>query len=146
MIRNTKDVAERFGVSMEPQLLAAFDAALISSGYECRSEAVRDLARRWLADRAVGAGRNPAIGVLSFVYDHDRHELSHRLAHLQHQHHTAIVTTVHVHLDARLCLEVLIIRGRAERVRAVADQIIALKSVQQGRLTLLALPATEKGE
>jgi len=129
---------------MEPQLLAAFDAAVAAAGYDCRSEAVRDLARRWLADRATGAGRSPAVGVLSFVYDHGQHDLSHRLTHLQHEHHTEVVTSLHVHLDRSTCLEVIILRGRAGRLRQIADRLIALKSVQQGGLALLAEPRTGK--
>ncbi|MEO0086305.1 MAG: ribbon-helix-helix protein, CopG family, partial [candidate division WOR-3 bacterium] len=71
------DSAVRFGVSMEAGLLEEFDRQIAEAGYNCRSEALRDLARHWLAGRRLKAGRGAAVGVLSFVYDHERHELSH---------------------------------------------------------------------
>lgn len=143
---NTKtnhDSAVRFGVSMESGLLEEFDRQIASAGYNCRSEALRDLARHWLAGRRLRTGRGPAVGVLSFVYDHERHDLSHRLTGLQHEHHAEIVTTIHVHLDARTCFEVLILRGRADRIQAIADKLTAIKSVEQGRLTLIPTTGTD---
>lgn len=127
----------RFGVSMEPGLLAEFDRQIGDAGYGCRSEALRDLVRLWLAGRRLKAGRGSVVGVLSFVYDHHRHDLSQRLTAMQHEHHTEIVTTIHIHLDAHTCFEALILRGRADRIQAIADRLTALKSVEQGRLTLI---------
>ena len=141
-MKTTKDEAgaSRFSVSLEPGLLSAFDRFMAGSGYDCRSKAVRDLIRNRLAQDDVEAGKTPAIGVLTFVYDHEKYELAHRLVHLQHDHAAEIVTSVHVHLDARNCLEVLIMRGRGDRLKATADSLLALKGVRQGLLTLT--PAT----
>uniref|UniRef100_A0A7C4GFW7 Putative nickel-responsive regulator n=1 Tax=candidate division WOR-3 bacterium TaxID=2052148 RepID=A0A7C4GFW7_UNCW3 len=136
--------AVRFGVSMENELLDEFDRQIAAAGYTCRSEALRDLARHWLAGRKLQTGRSGAVGVLSFVYDHHRHDLSQRLTGLQHEHHTEIVTTIHVHLDARTCFEVLILRGRADRIRAIADRLTAVKSVEQGRLTIIPVGRARK--
>jgi len=137
--------AVRFGVSMESGLLAEFDRQIASAGYACRSEALRDLARHWLAGRRLRAGWSSAVGVLSFVYDHHRHDLGQRLTGLQHEHHAEIVTAIHVHLDVRTCFEVLILRGRADRIQAIADRLTALKAVEQGRLTLIPTPSVKKG-
>lgn len=123
---------------MHTSLLERFDAELKAAGYNCRSETLRDLIIGWLASRAIHKERGQAVGVLSFVYDHNRHNLSHRLIHLQHQHHTRVVATIHVHLDCSSCLEVVILRGRVEALRRLADHLTAIKSVQQGSLTLLA--------
>jgi CopG family nickel-responsive transcriptional regulator len=43
---------------------------------------------------------------------------------------------VHVHLSRHLCLEVLIMRGKAKELRKVADGLIAAKGVQHGKLVL----------
>jgi CopG family nickel-responsive transcriptional regulator len=59
---------------------------------------------------------------------------------VQHEHHTEVVSSSHVHLDRHDCLEVLILRGSADRLQKLADQLLALKGVRQGSLSLT--PAT----
>ena len=58
------------------------------------------------------------------------------LTDIQHDHHEVILSTVHVHLDHHNCLEVLIVRGRAGVIRAIADKLIAAKGVKHGKLTV----------
>jgi CopG family nickel-responsive transcriptional regulator len=128
----------RFGVSMADDLLAAFDALIAAKGYANRSEAVRDLVRQALVDRAWESGRGAAVGALCLVYDHHARDLAHRLTHLQHEHVSEIVSTLHVHLDTEHCLEVLVLRGKAKAIHAIADRLIAMKGVQHGRLLMTA--------
>jgi CopG family nickel-responsive transcriptional regulator len=131
--------AVRFSVSMEPELLAGFEALLRKTGWS-RSKAIRDLVRNRLAESELERGSGPAVGVLAYVYGHDQPDLAHRLMHVQHDAHAEVVSSTHVHLDRHDCLEVLILRGPADKLRKLADALLALKGVRQGHLTLT--PAT----
>jgi CopG family nickel-responsive transcriptional regulator len=126
----------RFGVSMEGELLRAFDALIASKGYANRSEAVRDLVRQELVRTQWKEGRTPAVAALCLVYDHRVHDLTHRLTHMQHDHVSEIVSTMHVHLDDDNCLEVLVLRGKARDLQRMADQFIATKGVKHGQLVM----------
>ena len=53
----------RFGVSLEEDLLAAFDLSIGGMGYQNRSEAIRDLIRDHLIQKKVGQGDSEVIGV-----------------------------------------------------------------------------------
>jgi CopG family nickel-responsive transcriptional regulator len=128
---------ERVGVSFEPELLAGFDAMLRERGYASRSEALRDLVREALAKQSVGSGTGQALGTLTILYDHDASGLSHRLMHVQHEHHAEVMSTLHVHVDERNCLEVLLIRGERGDVKLLAERIRALKGVALGELVLV---------
>jgi CopG family nickel-responsive transcriptional regulator len=55
---------------------------------------------------------------------------------MQHEHHHQIISTLHVHLDHSNCLEVLVMRGKAEAVRGIADRLIAAKGIHHGKLTI----------
>ena len=101
-----------------------------------RSKAIRDLVRNRLAESELELGTSPAIGVLAYVYGHDQPDLARRLMHLQHDACAEVVSSTHVHLDRQDCLEVLILRGPADRLRRLADALLALKGVRQGHLTL----------
>lgn len=74
------------------------------------------------------------VGTITVVYEHHEHELANTLAELQHRHCQNIVCSTHVHLDAHNCLEVIIIRGRADDVQNVADTLISTRGVKHGKL------------
>ncbi|HDL77791.1 MAG TPA: nickel-responsive transcriptional regulator NikR [Lentisphaerae bacterium] len=131
-------MTERFSVSLEPDLLKEFAAFLRRHGYRNRSEAVRDLIRRALINDRWQAG-GEVVGVLTLVYDHHQRDVQDRLTAIQHDNLGLIVSSTHVHLDHDNCLEVIILRGRASRVRKVSDSLISLPAVKDGNLVVTAL-------
>jgi CopG family nickel-responsive transcriptional regulator len=131
----------RFGVSLDKRLLAKFDRLNARKGYANRSEAIRDLIREGLVREQWELGDTEAVGTLTLVYDHETRELEERLTELQHAHFQAIVSTLHVHLDAHHCLEVLILRGKAALLKSIADRLIGTRGVKHGTFS-----ATAEGE
>lgn len=131
---------ERIGVSLEGELLERFDELIAEKGYANRSEAIRDLIRDALVQRAWAGGKNgdERVAVTALVYDHDSTGLSQKLAHVQHENHRAVVSTLHVHMDAHHCLEVLVLRGKAREIQAMGESLISTKGVKYGRF----VPAT----
>lgn len=126
----------RFGVSVEPTLLGDFDAILKRQGYATRSEAVRDLVRKMIADDRMSEGNPLVAGTLTIMFDHDIHDLQHKLTHFQHHHAAEIGATMHMHLDKERCLEVVVVKGRLKQVKALADKIKAIKGVLRGELVI----------
>ena len=114
---------ERVGVAFEPELLRDFDMLIRRKGYASRSEAVRDLVRRSIIESDIKDDDASVIGTLTIIYDHDAPGVTDRLLDLQHHHHADIMSTMHIHVDERSCLEVLIVRGRSRAVRTLADNI-----------------------
>lgn len=125
---------KRFGVSMEDDLLDRFDELIADRGYTTRSEAIRDLVRAELVNTEWSDPEAEVVGTLTIVYEHHEHELANALAELQHQFHELIVCTTHVHLDAHNCLEVIVVRGRSEAVRHIADTLTSTRGVKHGKL------------
>lgn len=125
---------ERVGISFEPELLSRFDRLLSSQGYRSRSEAIRDLVRRAILESELRELKGDVVGSLTIIYNHDEGDVNNRLLHLQHQHGSEICSTIHVHLNEHMCLEVLVLRGRAEDIVHLADEIRALKGVKHGEL------------
>ncbi len=132
---------ERFTISIDPELIAAFDAFIAQKGYENRSEAVRDLIREELAaqrlQEAESAG--PVVACLSYVYDHDERRLASRLVDAQHRLHHMSRATMHVHLDSHECMEVMILEGSAAEVRRFSDDVIAERGVRHGQVNMVPL-------
>ena len=128
----------RFGVSMEPELLADFDRMVERKGYPNRSEAIRDLVRDSLVKDRVETGEGSVVGTLTLVYDHHASGVNNKLLDIQHDSHSSIISQLHIHLDHHNCLEVLIIRGKAKDVKGLADRIRAVKGVKNGDLVITA--------
>jgi CopG family nickel-responsive transcriptional regulator len=131
---------ERIGVSLDDGLLGRFDRLIAEKGYVNRSEAIRDLIRDALVQRewSDGGGPEERVAVVALVYDHDSSGLAQKLAHIQHENHRAVVSALHVHLDAHHCLEVLVLRGRAAEVIRMGEGLVSTKGVKYGRV----VPAT----
>jgi CopG family transcriptional regulator, nickel-responsive regulator len=129
-------VLKRFGVSMEADLLRRFDGLCRRKGYASRSEAIRDMARDLIVEEEKQLGDAEVVGTVTVVYDHHQRELEEKLTDYQHNFLDAIVSALHVHLDAHSCLEVLVLRGKASRVKRIADGLIATKGVKHGKLVM----------
>ncbi len=128
----------RFGVSLEEKLLRRFDRLIERKGYANRSEAIRDLIRESLVREQWEMGADEAVGTITLVYNHETRELADRLNDLQHAHYEEIVSMLHVHLDAHHCLEVLVVRGKATDLKAIADRLIGTLGVKHGTFSATA--------
>ncbi len=124
----------RFGVSIDERLLQRFDKLIAGKGYGNRSEAIRDLIRGALVEDQWAKGDAETVGTVTLVYDHHTRDLSDKLTEQQHTHHDAIISTLHVHLDAHHCLEVVVVKGKAQEVKRLADELIGTKGVKHGKL------------
>jgi CopG family nickel-responsive transcriptional regulator len=131
----------RFGVSLEENLLTRFDRLLARKGYANRSEAIRDLIRESLVREQWETGTGEAVGTITLVYKHDTRDLADKLTDLQHAHFKTIVSTLHIHLDAHHCLEVLVLRGKAADLKSIADRLIGTRGVKHGTFS-----ATSEGK
>jgi CopG family nickel-responsive transcriptional regulator len=136
MPRRRRRTLTRFGVAMDTELLAMLDAWVRRRRYPNRSEAMRDLVRQGLVDQEWHAGNRETVATISLVYDHHARLLPSRLTAAQHDHYGKIISALHVHLDHDHCLEVLVVRGRARALQALADRLIATRGVKHGRLTV----------
>ncbi|MDG6220054.1 MAG: nickel-responsive transcriptional regulator NikR [Candidatus Thermoplasmatota archaeon] len=122
----------RIGISIEPELLKAFDTRIEKEGYENRSEAVRDLLRKYLMEADKGKAGGEVVGTITFLYDHHRSDITNKLISLQHDSTLDIRATTHVHITHDLCLEVVVVTGNDGDVQSLGDKIKSLKGVLYG--------------
>jgi CopG family nickel-responsive transcriptional regulator len=113
---------------MEAELCARLDALLAASPARNRSEFIRDLIREQIVAREWDAGAE-VLGTITYLYDHEARDLTRKLTRLQHHDHHHILVTTHLHLDQHLCAEVVVARGTAGTIRALADRIGRQKGV-----------------
>ena len=72
------------------------------------------------------------------VYDHEARGLESALTDVQHKYGEIISSSMHVHLSERDCLEAIALRGEAEKIRKLAEELGKKKGVKQTRLTIVS--------
>lgn len=117
----------RFSISLESELSRKFDSWMKKNSYKNRSEAVRDLIRDKLVEEEWKDDSKEVVAVLSLVYSHDSPELPRVLTDIQHQHHSLVISSTHIHLDKHNCLEVIIMKGQVGVIKKVASELLSLR-------------------
>ena len=126
------DKVVRTGISFEPKLLKLFDKFIKEKGYTNRSEAINDIIRERLFHRH----ENQIIGTVKVIYDHRAGHYNKNVSNLQHDYHCQIVSSMHTYLDHHTCLELIVVKGRIDRVRKLLEKIKRTKGVKEAELIL----------
>ena len=126
------DRVVRTGISFEPKLLKLFDRHMKEKGYRNRSEAINDIIRDRLTNRHEGQ----IVGTIKVVYDQRVGHYSRNVSNLQHDYHCQIVSSMHTYLDHHTCLELIVVKGRLDRVKKLLEKIENTEGVKEVRLIL----------
>ena len=128
--------ATRLSLSLPNGLAVDLDALVAAKGAASRSALVADLVRDAVVEHRSRRGRQATGGTITLVYDHHARNLQAKLTGIQHDSEGLIVSVMHVHLTHHDCLETLVVRGPADRVRTLADKLAAVRGVRHGKLTI----------
>ena len=127
---------ERVGVSLEPELLEALDRWTSSRNSPSRSDSIRSLIRKELAEKELSDPGSDAVGVVMVLYRHDASGVMHRLVAAEHRWGGHIRSTSHVHLRGGACLEVLVVAGLRGELERLSEDLCGVRGVLQGRFSL----------
>ncbi len=128
---------DRFTVSLDAELLAAFDHHIVAKGYENRSEAIRDLIRDLLVTSRLRQGKESVAAILTVVCDHRVGEAGSRLRASLAEHSDLVLGSLHIPIDDNCDGLAITFRGAAERVQSLANQIQAMRGVLHGHLSII---------
>ena len=129
---------ERIGVSLEKKLLSSFDKLIAKQGYPSRSEAIRDLIRECLSSERLSDQQAKAVAAVFVIYDHHSTKLMQELVGMQHSLLLQTICSMHVHLDAHDCMEVIVLKGQVGEINKTGENILSLKGVKLGKVNLIA--------
>ncbi len=132
----------RFGVSIDQDLLENYDRLIAERGYATRSEALRDLIRDALIQQKIERQTGiEALGSLTLVYDHHARNLTQEMGKIQHRFHDNILSVMHLHVSHDDCLEIIALRGIVSEIIELANSLLSLKGIKNGKL-FLTLPSS----
>ncbi|WP_299582545.1 nickel-responsive transcriptional regulator NikR [uncultured Sunxiuqinia sp.] len=125
----------RFGVSLEKDLLDALDQYVKENHFSNRSQAIRQLISRNIAEQKWQCN-NLVAGSVTLVYDPSRREILAQLADVMAQYHEEILSTQRLILSPAKHMEIVAIKGVAKRLTELADKLITIKGIQHGKLSM----------
>lgn len=127
----------RFSIAIPSSLLDDFDEYTSRRGLMVnRSEAIRNLIRDALVDDQLSDPAAVAVGSITIVYDHHTPDLTRKIDDVEHNYPEEVVSSMHVHLDHSHCLELIAVRGVAYKVNELANCLLGIKGILNGKLTV----------
>ncbi len=129
---------DRISISLPSKLLKEFDEIIAERGYASRSEAIRDAIRDYIIKHKwIHSLEGERAGSISVIYNHHASDVMEKITEIQHNYTDIIVATLHLHLDHDHCLETILVRGDAKKIRELTDRLTALKGVKQVKLSVM---------
>lgn len=125
----------RFGVSLEEDILNALDNFVIENNLPNRSQAIRHLIekniaeKKWLCNHVVA-------GAVVMLYDHHKGDVTNKSNDIQHEYFDVILSSQHFHLNHDNCLEIIAVKGTANILTELSDKLIGIKGIIHGKLIM----------
>lgn len=135
-------VLERFTISLDIELLAAFDDHIVKSGYTNRSEAVRDLIRDRLLFERISDEAAEVSGFFTAICDQRNGGAIDRVRGILAESAALVLGVLSRPLDAHREMLAVMMSGPASEVQALANGLRALRGVSHGHLALTSSVAT----
>jgi len=128
------DTVTRIGVSLEPELLNAFDESISKKGYVSRSEALRDLVRDSLAENSWKNDNTEMIGVYIVVIDLRVTNVLEKVDSLYRSHSAIFSHTSSIPVDEFSKMDIVVASGKLVELREFLGDITSIKGVLRGKL------------
>jgi CopG family nickel-responsive transcriptional regulator len=151
IMSNGNGNVSRISISLPESLLTQLDEMVRQRGFESRSQAVAEMVSRQVTAHKKELGSEVMAGTITLLYDHSTPQLQKSLADLQHEHISAVISSLHVHLMHSQTMEVILVQGPAAELQLLADMMITQRGVISGELQLnttllpqLHLPASRR--
>jgi len=127
----------RFGVSLDENILKALDAFVANNNFPNRSQAIRHLFERNQVEKKWQSNQMVA-GAIIMLYDHHKGDITTKSNDIQHNYFDVILSSQHFHLSHDNCLEIIAVKGTANKLTELSDKLIGIKGVIHGKLVMSA--------
>ena len=124
-----------FRSSLEKDLLGELDFYVRDNSFANRSQALRHLIEKNIVEKKWQCN-NIVAGAIVMIYNHHKKDVLARSNEIQHDYHEFILYSQHYHLSHEMCLEIVAVKGIANRLTELSDKLIAMKGISHGKLIM----------
>ena len=126
---------KRFGVSLEDELLESLDQFVEDNGFANRSQAIRFLIEKNVAEMKWQCNQIVA-GTIVIMYNQVKKEISSRISSIQQDYQDVILSSSQYYLNENFCLHIATVAGTAQRLTELSDRLITIKGIKHGKLVM----------
>ena len=125
----------RFSVSLEQELLEALDNYVHENKYPNRSQALRALIEKNLIEKKWQCN-NIVAGAVVLVHNNTKLDISLKLNELQSRYSDIILSSQRFYLESDNCIEIVAVKGAAQKLTELSDLLIGIKGIAHGKLIM----------
>ncbi|OAV65400.1 putative nickel-responsive regulator [Bacteroidales bacterium Barb6XT] len=126
---------KRFGVSLEEGLLESLDLYVDKNGFSNRSQAIRFLIKKNVAEEKWQCNHIVA-GTIIIMYDRKKKEIASKITGIQQDYKEVILSSSQYYINENFCLHIVTIMGTALRLTDLSDKLTAIKGITHGKLVM----------
>lgn len=126
---------KRFGVSLEENLLESLDQYVNQNGFANRSQAIRFLIEKNVAEQKWQCNHIVA-GTIIVMYDQAKKEISSQITDIQQVYKDVILSSSQYYINRNFCLHIVTVFGTAFRLTELSDKLTTLKGIKHGKLVM----------
>lgn len=126
---------KRFGVSLEDDLLEVLDQYVGDYGFANRSQAIRFLIKKNVAEQKWQCNHVVA-GTNIIIYEQERKDIASKIIDVQHNYMDVILASSQYYLNKALCMHIVAVKGEAYRLTELSDKLTTIKGIKHGKLVM----------
>lgn len=126
---------KRFGVSLEENLLESLDQYVDENGFANRSQAIRFLIEKNVAEKKWQCNHIVA-GTIIIMYDQEKQAITARIAGIEQDYQDVILSSSQYYVNQNFCLHIVTVMGTAHRLTELSDKLTAIKGIKHGKLVM----------
>ncbi|MDH6357514.1 nickel-responsive transcriptional regulator NikR [Parabacteroides sp. PF5-9] len=126
---------KRFGVSLEDDLLESLDQYVEENGFSNRSQAIRFLIEKNLAEKKWQCNHIVA-GTIIIMYDQIKKEIASKITAAQQNYQDVILSSSQYYVNQNFCLHIVTVLGTAHRLTELSDRLTTIKGIKHGKLVM----------
>jgi CopG family nickel-responsive transcriptional regulator len=126
---------KRFGVSLEDHLLEVLDDYVSKNGYANRSQAIRFLIeknvaeQKWLCNHVVA-------GTVIVMFDQEKKDIASKITAIQQRYTDVILSSSQYYISKDSCMHITTVKGSAFRLTELSDRLTTIKGIKHGKLVM----------
>jgi CopG family nickel-responsive transcriptional regulator len=125
----------RFGVSLEEDLLKALDEFVTENSFSNRSQAIRHLIEKNLAEHKWKCD-NVVAGAVVLVFNSQKREILKRSSEIQFDYSDVILSVQGFYINEVNYMEIIAVKGQSRRLTEISEKLIGIKGIEHGKLVM----------
>ena len=126
---------KRSGVSLDEELVNSLDRFVIDNGFANRSQAIRFLVEKNIAEKKWQCNHIVA-GTIIIMYDQSKKNIPQRIDEIQQFYQDVILSSARYYLNKNFCLHIATVKGEAYRLTELSDKLVSIRDIKHGKLVM----------